>query len=242
MIQIPAELFFIPKKVQPLVLLIPAGDLQGGGVGRALFLLEEESAVRRTHQAVCAGDHVKGVVGLLLPGVMHHHETDPIGVCKGLEPGNDLVVVGVAVIVPADLPDLLQRVYDDQRGVRVLSEKSGELFVQTAAKLFSRNGEEQVFVLCRSEHAVQALLQASIVIFQGKIEDCALPHGEAPERGSRADMVSDLCHKEALAQLRCPDEQIRSPAEQPVYDRRPALVHAVKELRHGYCFEIGRVR
>ena len=62
MVQIPAELFFIPKKVQPLILLIPAGDLQSSRVGRALFLLEEECAVRRAHQAVRAGDHIKGVV------------------------------------------------------------------------------------------------------------------------------------------------------------------------------------
>ena len=66
---------------------------------------------------------------------MHHHEANPVGVCKSLEPGNDLVVVSVAVAVPTDLPDLLERVYDDQRGVWMLSEKPGELFVQAIAKL-----------------------------------------------------------------------------------------------------------
>ena len=30
--QIPAKLFFIPKKIQPLILLVSSGDFQGGGV------------------------------------------------------------------------------------------------------------------------------------------------------------------------------------------------------------------
>ena len=67
---------------------------------------------------------------------MHDHQANAIGVCKGLEPCNDLVIVGVAVIVAADLPDLLECVYDDQRGNRVLSEKACELFVEAAAELF----------------------------------------------------------------------------------------------------------
>ena len=116
--------------------------------------MEEESAVRRTHQTVRAGNHIKGVISLLLTGVMHYHETDSIGICKALEPGNDLIIVGIAVIVPAELTNLLERIYDDQRGVRVLPKEPGELFVQTAPKLLSRNGEEQIFILRRSEHPV----------------------------------------------------------------------------------------
>ena len=73
---------------------------------------------------------------------MHHHKANTIGICKGLEPGNDLVIVGVAVSVSTDFPDFLQRVYDDQRGVLVFPKEPGELFVQAASELFCRNREE----------------------------------------------------------------------------------------------------
>ena len=73
MIQIPAERFLIPKKVQTLILLIPAGDLKGSNVRCALFLLKKKRSVRRAHQTIRAGDHIKSVVSLLLPGVMYHH-------------------------------------------------------------------------------------------------------------------------------------------------------------------------
>lgn len=92
---------------------------------------------------------------------MHHHEADPIGVREAFQPGNDLIIICITVIVTADFPNLLERVYDDQRGVRMLPKKPGELFIQAIAKLFGRNGEEQVSILRRSEHAVQALLQTS---------------------------------------------------------------------------------
>jgi hypothetical protein len=55
-------------------------------------------------------------------------------------------------------------------------------------------------------------------------------------------MVSDLAHEEALAHLRGSDEQIHSPAEQAVYDGRPALIHVVKKFCHGDRFKIGWVR
>ena len=62
MIQIPAELLLIPKEIQALILLIPPGYFQRGGVGCSSLLLEKEPSVRRTHQAVRTGDHIEWVV------------------------------------------------------------------------------------------------------------------------------------------------------------------------------------
>ena len=173
--------------------------------------------------------------------MMHDHQANAVGVCEGLEPGNDLIIISVAVIVPAHFPDLLESVYDDQRGIRVLPKETGKLFIQAFAELLGCNREEQLFIFCCTKHPVQAFLQASVVIFQGKVEHCALPHREAPERRSRTDVVSDLSHEEALAHLRSSDKEIHSTIEQAVYNGRPALKNVVKELCHGDYFEIGRV-
>ncbi len=123
--------------------------------------MEKERSVRRAHQAVRSGDHIECVISLLLPGMVYDHQANAVGVSKGLEPGNDLIVVGVAVIVPSDFPDLLKRVYDDQRGIRVLPQKTGELFIQTLAELPGRNGEEQVFILRRAKHPIQTFLHVT---------------------------------------------------------------------------------
>ena len=96
---------------------------------------------------------------------MHDHQANAVGVCEGLEPGNDLIVVGIAVIVPAHFSDFLERVYDDQGGIRMLPKETRELFIQTLAELPGCNGEEQVFILCCPEHPIQAFLQASVIIF-----------------------------------------------------------------------------
>ena len=102
--------------------------------------------------------------------------------------------------------------------------------------------EEQVFILRRAKHPVQALLQAPVIILQSEIQHCTLSYRETPERRSRADVIGDLTHKEALAHLGGSDEKIHSPVEQTVYDGRPALIHGVKEFCHGNCFEVGWIR
>ena len=69
--------------------------------------------------------------------------------------------------------------------------------------------------------------------------------GNAVERTIRgagfAPIVNLSGHQIGKAQLRRSDEQVRSPTEQTVYDRRPAPVNTFKKLCHGHCFEISRV-
>ena len=62
---------------------------------------------------------------------MDKKQTDAIAIRQRLQPGYDLIVVGVAVVVPADLTYLLKGVNDDKGGVRMLSQKIGKLLVQT---------------------------------------------------------------------------------------------------------------
>ena len=128
--------------MQPLIRLISSGYIKTSGITGTFFFGEQKRSIRRTQQPVGAGDHIKLIVRLLLSGVMDKEQTDAIAICQRLQPGYDLIVVGVAVVVPADLTYLLKGVNDDKGGVRMLSQKIGKLLIQTAAKLTGRNRKE----------------------------------------------------------------------------------------------------
>ena len=163
---------------------------------------------------------------------MDKKQTDAIAVCQRLQASDNLIIVGVAVVVPADLTHLLKRVDDDKRSVWMLPQKIGELLVQSSAKLAGRNREEQAFVLCCAKHPVRALLQAAVIILQGKVQHCAFSDRVVPQRRAGADMIGKLGHQEALAQLWSADKKVSTPVEQAVHKGRLALVYVVQQLRH----------
>ena len=69
---------------------------------------------------------------------MDKKQTDTIAIRQRFQPGDDLIIVGVAVVVPADLTHLLKGVNDDKGSVWVLPQKIGELFIQATAELTGR--------------------------------------------------------------------------------------------------------
>ena len=105
-------------------MLIPPGNVQGGGVVCPPLLLEQEGPVCRTQQAVGAGDHIKLVIGLLLAGVVYHQEADSAYIGKLFQFGDYLIVVGIAVLSAVLLPYFLQGVDDNEPGVRVFPDKT----------------------------------------------------------------------------------------------------------------------
>ena len=66
---------------------------------------------------------------------MDKEQADTIAIRQRFQPGDNLIVVSVAVVVPTDFPYLLERVNDNKGSVRMLPQKIGELLVQTAAEL-----------------------------------------------------------------------------------------------------------
>ena len=130
MIERPDELFRIARQIQLLILLIPAGHLQDCSVPGALHLLKKKCAIRCAQQTVCAGDHVEAIICGLLARVMHQQQADSCPIREALQPGDGVVVAGIAVLLPAEIPHSLQRIDDDQLRVRVLLYKIGQLLVQ----------------------------------------------------------------------------------------------------------------
>ena len=158
---------------------------------------------------------------------MDKKQTDTIAIRQRFQPGDDLIIVGVAVVVPADLTHLLKGVNDDKGSVWVLPQKIGELFIQATAELTGRNREEQALIFCRAEHPVRALLQAPIVILKCKIQHRTFVDGIIPQRRAGADMIGKLGHQEAFSQLRSADKKISTSVEQTVHKGRLALIHIV---------------
>ena len=163
---------------------------------------------------------------------MDKKQTDAIAIRQRLQPSDDLIIVGVAVVVPGDLTYLLERVNDDKGSAWMLPQKISELLVEAAAKLTGRNREEQALIFCRAEHPIGTLLQAAVIVLKRKIQHRPFTDGIIPKRCAGADMIGKLGHQEALAQLRSADKKVSTPVEKTVHKGRLALVHIVQQFRH----------
>ena len=98
-LQLPRKGFLVAEKVQPLIFLISADDIQHRRIGGAFLLTEDKATIRSTQQPVGAGDHIKLIVRLLLSGVMDKKQTDAIAIRQRLQASDDLIIVGVAIVM-----------------------------------------------------------------------------------------------------------------------------------------------
>lgn len=149
---------------QLLIRLITSYDVQQSGVVRAPLLLHDECSIRCTQQAVGAGDHIEAVLGFHLPGVMDHQQADAVPVTEGFQPGHDLVVAGVAVSIPADLPHLLQGFDDDEPYIRVLPDEAFQLLVKSPAHELGLRCEVEIAGLLHPEHPGEPPLQPGVIV------------------------------------------------------------------------------
>ena len=154
-------------------------------------------------------------------------------VAERLEPTDNLVIVGVIVFVASDFPNLLQGVHDHQSGFGMMGKKRFELIEQPAAKRHGLRRKMQVWRILRTEHLVQAFLDASVVIFKGEIQHLARMHVVLPQGSSCRDRITELRHEEGFADFRRADEQISSGVEQIVDDGGFRGIGRVVEFCHG---------
>ena len=85
--------------------------------------MKKKGSVCRPQQAVGAGNHIELIIGLLFAGMMYQQEADAAIIGKAFQLSHYLVIVGVAVLIPASLPYLLEGVNDNQLGVRVFPDE-----------------------------------------------------------------------------------------------------------------------
>ena len=163
--QFPCQVFRIPDKLQPLILLISARNIQRRFVGRALFFLEDKGSVSRAEQSVGTGDHIEGIIGFLLSRVVNEDDAHARFLGYFFHRRDEFVIPLVAVI-GADVTNLLQRVNDDQARVSVSVDEALNLFAQSVAQVVGVHREVKIVCRFRSEHLVHSPLQSAVIILQ----------------------------------------------------------------------------
>ena len=116
-----------------------------------------------------------------------------------------------------------------------------QLVGQTHAQDVRFRTQIQVCGGFHTEHLIQPLLQAPVIVLQCQVQHRALVDVIAPQGQAGADVIGQLRHQEALAQLRRARQDVSAWVEQAVDHRRPAGVHGVVELWHRHRFEVVRV-
>ena len=218
--------------MKSLILLVSAGNVQRGLVCGALGFLQKKCSIRCTEQTICARDHIEHIVRFLLASVMHQDQTQSAAIGKAFQPGNDIVVAGVAVRFAADLTNLLQGIDDNEPGIRVLANKTLQLLVQSFPKLSRSCSKKELIRDFHIEHLIHPALETLVIILQRQIQNRSLPHRVIPERCPGTDMVGELRDQETLSQLRRADQKIGSGIEQAVDQRRLALIRGFIQLSH----------
>ena len=160
-------------------------------------------------------------------------QAEVVLVAERLEPTDNLVIVGVIVFVASDFPNLLQGVHDHQSGFGMMGKKRFKLVEQPAAKRHGLRRKVQIGRVFRTEHLVQAFLDAGVIILKGEIQHLARMHVILPKGNSRRDMIAELRHEEGFSDLRRADEQISSGVEQTVDDGGFQRIGRVVKFRHG---------
>ena len=158
MIELPCQLLGIPRQMELLIRLISADDFKGGVQVGALFLLQKKCPIRTAKQSCCAGDHFKFVSSLLLACVMYQEQAHTIFVCKLLHPAHDVIIVGIAVSIGADLSDFLQCVDDNEPCIGMLPDEPLKLLIKSCAELLCIYREMQVIRSLYTEHTGHTLL------------------------------------------------------------------------------------
>ncbi len=137
MIELPCQLLGIPRQME----LFDPADLcrrfQGWRSSRCAFpFCRKMPPIRTAKQSCCAGDHFKFVSSLLLcvcDAPKSRHTT--IFVSKLFHPAHDVIIVGIAVSIGADLADFLQGVDDNEPGIGMLPDEPFKLLIKSCAEL-----------------------------------------------------------------------------------------------------------
>ena len=141
--QLPDMIFAIEFQCQLPVGDVPSGAVERSGVLSALTLAEDKVAVGGAAESGGAGDHVHGIIVIHFPQVMHQQNGDAVFVRQRFQNADVPIVAGIRVCVIAHCADTLERVDDDEPGLRMLLQELLDLFHQSIVELLGHDGEVQ---------------------------------------------------------------------------------------------------
>ena len=194
---------------------VPPGAVERGGVLSALTLAEDKVAVGGTAESGGAGDHIHGIIVIHLPQVMHQQNGDAVLIRQRFQNADVPVVAGVGIRVIARGADALERVDDDEFGLRMLFQELLDLFHQPVVELLGHDGEVQRGrrVLRKIEEAALDTLKA---VLQAEIQHLAWARGERPERLALRGAETQPQRQPRFADLRRTCQQVQSLGQQIV--------------------------
>lgn len=142
------------------------------------------------------------------------------------------VVPGVTVAVRFQLADFLQGVDDDEPGFRVVTQKIGELFFQSAAQKLRVGGDGQVSGFAAGD-LHQTALEPLVGVLQAQVEHTALPGFQLPHRQPQTDAVGQPQHQPGLTDFGSTRQKIQPLAQQTFDELRVVRELHVHQLISG---------
>ena len=194
---------------------VSPGTIECGGVLSALALAEDEVAVGSAAESGGAGDHVHGIIVIHLPQVMHQQNGDAVLVRQRFQNADVPIVAGVGVRVIARGADALERVDDDEPGLRMLLQKLFDLFHQSVVELLGHDGEVQRG-RCVLREIKEAALDTLEAVLQTEVQHLAWVRGERPERLALRGAETQPQRQPRFADFRRARQQVQPLREQIV--------------------------
>ena len=194
---------------------VPPGAVERGCVLSALTLAEDKVAVGGAAESGGAGDHVHGIIVIHLPQMMHQQNGDAVLVRQRFQNADIPVVAGIRIRVIARGADALERVDDDEPGLRMLLQELLDLFHQPVVELLGHDGEVQ-----RGRRVLREIKEAALdtleAVLQTEVQHLAWPCGERPERLALRGAETQPQRQPRFADLRRACQQVQSLREQIV--------------------------
>jgi hypothetical protein len=109
--------------------------------------VEQERAVSRIGQTRGAGDGIEAIIRRLFARMVDKQDADPESIAELLYPLHDFIIAGAVVPFATDVAYLLERINDNQPGLRILAEKRIKLTIETVAHPIRICGTMQIRII-----------------------------------------------------------------------------------------------
>ena len=196
--------------------------------------MQDKRPVSASQQAGRAGDHVEGIGGPGLAGVVDYQHRYQGSVGDFLQGAYRLVVAGIVVLLLPGLANALEGVDDCQLHMGMGGEEIGKLFLEALADIQGL-GRQPDAAGSSTADIVQPLLHPLEGILQADVEDTTLFRFHSPDRLALADLVRQPQHQPGLAHLGRSGEDVDALTHQTVNQSAGRGVGRVQQfLRRDY--------
>ena len=231
-VQRPVHRVFMEANIQLHVLNVPPCAEQLRPAVGPVVLEHDEGIVCAAHEAGGAGDHLEGIAGFGLAGVMDRHHNHAVAVCDPFEPCHGVVIAGIAALLGTHLPDLLQRVDDDHADHWMCRQKVGQLFLQPVAHDLRMGGQIDGPGLPARDFD-EPPLEPVQRILQTEIHDLTLPGRKSPDALTGGYPMRQPQRQPGFPDLGHPRKERQPFGEQPVHHKNGIAELHVHDLVGG---------